>query len=305
MSLFQMNRSINLNCIDKQYFTFKNHLYFIRLFILFAPFWLQAQDRLFDRESVVKFVKSSRFLEYGRIVNNPYGSDRSSYVELLPSEMEWQWSQKDDSLALGVVLPSGGTSFIVFKNDIQAFTGMDKKEIGEYLVRKLQSFDSTHMHEDLVEVTSFSQPVDSMYGFLYRVHFYNKDQRIRDLGSIIQFLLHTQLSTSQEFDRIQLVIPQYGFKRDSLELGFAQLNDFFGSDVWQTWLGLDEGQFVLYVKNKVFNYAHLFFTDSARQNKSGIPLLELIAFIPDDNVKNIFKLNRDKTNGLNLEIQTK
>jgi hypothetical protein len=264
---------------------------------------IHAQGYMFDKERVVDFIKSPRFLEFGRIVNNPYGSDRNAYVELLPAMSEWQWSQKDDSLALGVELTFGGTSFIVFKNDIQAFMGMDKKQLGDYVVQKIRSVASSTQIEESSIVTSISEPIDSMYGLLNKVVFHNENNQIDGLGSILQYLFQTHFQLDGSPSKVQLIVPKYGFKRDSLNVSFAQLNDFFGSDVWELWLGKEETQFILYIKNKTFNYAHLFFANQERFINSEIPKLEFYAFIPDDNVKDIFKVHREKGDGLNLEIR--
>jgi hypothetical protein len=276
----------------------------IVVFTLFSSIHrLKAQVFLFDEETTKVFIRSSDFDHYGRIINNPFFKNRESYVDVFPSSDTWRWVKKGDSLWLNIDLEVGGASHVVFKNDIQAFTGMDKKDLGEYLVTQLRKQAQQSFGNYSESSVSVSAPQDSMHGILYNVTFSKEDNVTNDIGSILLSLIAERVD-SLSADIFLLNIPQYGYKRDTVKLNTAQMNAFFGKEQWEFWLGYSDSQCILFCKNLVFNYAHLFYFDANNLKLNAEIPLELMAFIPDDNVQELFKVYRGKSNGLNIKINT-
>lgn len=263
---------------------------------------LSAQVFLFDEPMMKRFVLSDDFEKHGRIINNPFPNSRKSYVEAFPSTENWRWVKKGDSLWLNVDLEVGGASHVVFKNDIQVFTGMDKKNLGEYLVAQLREQAQITIGNSSEPSVSVSAPQDSMHGILYNVTFFKEDGVTNDIGSILQSLTAERVDSLLHDDVFLLNIPQYGYKRDTVKLNAAQMNAFFGKEQWEFWLGYNDSQCILFCKNLVFNYSHLFYFDADNLKLSTEIPVELMAFIPDDNVQELFKVYRGKSNGLNIKI---
>jgi len=265
---------------------------------------IQAQAFLFNEIFAKSFILSKNFNNHGRIVNNPFKNDRLAFVESLPPSETWKWVRKGDSLSLQVILSQGESAAIIFKNDLQKFTGLDKKELGEQLTLHLQkSLKAVDSYNEMQIITK-SLPIDSMYGFLYRFNFYDDKDIVNDLGIILRYLMLDNRDSINS-ERLNLRISQYGFKMDTLVVDISQINSVFGNQYWEYWYGTNESQQVLYCKNSLFNYAHLFYFDSKKATANSNLTIDVLPFIPLDNVSEIFKKNEPKTNKrLGIEIIT-
>lgn len=267
------------------------------LVLLLTGYGLLAQGYLLNEDKLKSFVLSERFEQHGVVETDglPF-PNRAAFVDEWPSMEEWSWQFAYDSVAVTMTIADQNHR-IAFKNNIQAYTGLDKSELGAALMERLKNVNASEQQSTLA--TKRSEPNDTLYGFLYHISFFTNDTPDYGMGNALQCLWR-ELSEDTTAVAFTTVIPQYGYKRDTLLVDAAELNAVLDGERWDFWMGMQDDAMLLYAKNVFFDYAHMFYI---AHTVSAQPLLEWHAYIPTANVRDLFVTFREKKHGLGIEVQ--
>ncbi|MCC5918213.1 MAG: hypothetical protein JJU02_12915 [Cryomorphaceae bacterium] len=273
----------------------------ILLFITLWSFQASAQSFLFDQELIKSFITSQRFAQKGKIISAGIPvTNRYDFVKTLPPPEDWKWAFTSDSVSF-TVETKDGLYQLVFPNDINLVTGTDKKDRTDTLVKTLKRVSNQPSDYKPYPAPKPSAPNDSMYGILYQHDFLSSGRKTYAMGDIL-FSLCLQSNPDKIIKGFQLVVPGYGFTRDTVKVGVSGMNNYFQHDQWFFWLARDGDDFLLYAKNAFFNFAHMFYHKSGSQNDD-LFTIELHAYIPDGNVRDLFKVFEEKPDGRGIRVE--
>lgn len=256
-----------------------------------------AQGYLLNEDKVKAFVQSERFEQYGVVLTKslPY-PNMSAFVNDWPPQESWTWHFANDTIAIEMIINEQRYK-VAFKNNIQAYTGLDKSELGKTLVKRLENTDDTAEGHSNNIVRS--APNDTMYGVLYNVSFFSDDVVNYGMGNALQ-QLWGEYSDGLTAKTWTMIIPQYGFKKDTAIVTTAQLNRALDGERWDFWMGMQDDMLLLYAENAFFDYAHMFFIDANQQER---PNVEWHAYIPTDNVRELFIKYMEKPDGRGIKVR--
>lgn len=258
---------------------------------------LKAQGYLLNEDKVKAFVLSERFNQYGVLRTSGVSyPNKKSFVADLPTIDSWVWQFNNDSIAIDMQIDQH-THTICFKNNIQGYTGLDKSELGVALVLRLKHTEP--ITDSVSENTTRSAPNDTMFGILYHISFFTNEQPDYGIGSALKCLWR-EFTDGKNAKAFTLVIPQYGFTRDSMAISPVQLNRALEGERWDFWMGMQDDVLLLYAKNAFFDYAHMFFVEVGQNN---IPVVEWHGYIPTDNVRELFVKYIEKPDGRGIEVR--
>ncbi len=288
-------QSLTLTPISSPMKTFRS--FFCLIFVCTVYAQTNAQGYLLNEDKVKAFVQSDRFGQHGVVLTKalPYPNMRA-FVNDWPSQETWAWHFSKDTIAI-VMTINGQPYKVAFKNNIQAYTGLDKSELGNTLVNRL---DNTNDGDDEQPFNTIrTAPNDTMYGALYNVSFFSNDIPDYGMGNALQ-QLWGEYSDGLTAKVWKMLIPQYGFQKDTVTVTTAQLNRALHGERWDFWMGMQEDMLLLYAENAFFDYAHMFFIGA---NQQETPIVEWHAYIPTDNVRELFIKYVEKPDGRGIEVR--
>ena len=271
--------------------------FFCLIFVCTVYAQTHAQGYLFNEDKVKAFVQSERFEQHGVVISKglPY-PNMISFVNDWPSQDMWIWHFANDTIAIEMIINEQRYK-VAFKNNIQAYTGRDKSELGKALVKRLENTDDRGDKQAFQTVRS--APNDTMYGALYNVSFFSNEQPDYGMGNALQ-QLWGEYSDGLTAKVWKMLIPQYGFQKDTVTVTTTQLNRALDGERWDFWMGMQEDMLLLYAENAFFDYAHMFFIGA---NQQETPIVEWHAYIPTDNVRELFIKYVEKPDGRGIEVR--
>jgi hypothetical protein len=277
------------------------------ILLYFGVLSLSAQSLLFNEKEIKAFIISDRFEVNGEIrtAGLPV-TDRSLFTSEFPGPDKWKWVFTKDSASLTVVV-NEQIYTLVFPNNIELITGKDKKERTDALIEGIGvlgwgSFVADEEQHNVLPYAIISD--EDIYGILLRYDFYDglDSTQTFDMGAVVRYLLSGQYTETPEpeIETVRLMIPKYGFERDTLRISINGLSRYFDRDVWMFWIGKEEDSFLLYAKHKLWDYAHMFYHSKSDQFP---PVVEFHAYIPEGNVRDIFKQFEKKPNSRGILVE--
>lgn len=271
--------------------------FFCLIFVCTVYAQTYAQGYLLNEDKVKGFVQSERFEQHGVVISKglPY-PNMTSFVNDWPSQDRWTWHFANDTIAIEMMIDAQRYK-VAFKNNIQAYTGRDKSELGKALVKRLGNTEDGGDEQAFQTVRT--APNDTMYGALYNVSFFSNDLPDYGMGNALQ-QLWGEYSDGLTAKVWKMLIPQYGFQKDTVTVTTTQLNRALDGERWDFWMGMQEDMLLLYAENAFFDYAHMFFIGA---NQQETPIVEWHAYIPTDNVRELFIKYVEKPDGRGIEVR--